>query len=334
MEINSGFFSVTIWVTQVCNMRCTYCYEGSEKKHVSMSMQTAIQIVNWIEHYMDDNEYKYLLVRFHGGEPTLNIEIIEYIVNALNHTLEYKPYFEITSNGYGLSENTINYLCANIHEISISIDGNKKWHDKNRKDLNGKGTFDSVMISADKILRKKRDVIIRITVTPENVDLLYDNLKNLKTKGYRKFNIGPDIYSEKWNVYNLDNMVEQCCKIRQDLHDEFCDISLPISEKVVKLPSCGGGYNSFNILPDGRIYPCIIAIEEKQCIGNVFEGIERNKLKEIRALIERPLQTCETCKGYESCICVRCKFMNKKITGDYLKPVALFCELHRRSAWG
>lgn len=334
MDLIDKFLSVTIWVTNLCNMKCTYCYEGQDKNNKKMSVQTAENVIDWILSYMNEKKYKFLNIRFHGGEPTINIEVIRYIIDRLKLQKKCSCFYELTTNGYNVSDEDIKFLCLNISELSISIDGNRESHDKYRVDINGKGTYEKTLMCAYKMLKQKEDLTIRMTINPENVGSLFADVKLLRDKGFKKFNICPNMYHDNWTIAEVDELEEQCCKIRNKIANDKCEFSLPIGQRLVKLASCGGGDSSFNILPNGKIYPCTCAVEEEYCIGDVFSGINIVKLNRIREIANMFLPICKECGGYESCICVRCKFMNKKITGDYLIPVALFCELHRRnSGW-
>ncbi|MDR1773935.1 MAG: radical SAM/SPASM domain-containing protein, partial [Clostridioides sp.] len=36
-------------------------------------------------------------------------------------------------------------------------------------------------------------------------------------------------------------------------------------------------------------------------------------------------EKCDGCTRYENCESSRCKFINKKVTGEYYEPVPMFC---------
>lgn len=61
---------IGIWVTKACNLRCSYCYEGNDKKEIDMDRNTADQIINFIqENYSTNDNWSEdpLIIQFHGG---------------------------------------------------------------------------------------------------------------------------------------------------------------------------------------------------------------------------------------------------------------------------
>jgi sulfatase maturation enzyme AslB (radical SAM superfamily) len=73
----------------------------------------------------------------------------------------------------------------NFIHISISIDGNKELHDKCRLDLQGNGTYDRA-IKASRHIRENYDrkVTTKMTLSPENINYLYDAVISLIKEGY------------------------------------------------------------------------------------------------------------------------------------------------------
>ena len=76
--------SFALWVTSCCNMQCTYCYEGKEKKNTYMSQQTLDNVIDFIDEHMSHNPGEDLLIDFHGGEPLLQFDKIEYAIEKFN----------------------------------------------------------------------------------------------------------------------------------------------------------------------------------------------------------------------------------------------------------
>ena len=68
---------VTFCVTEACNLACTYCYE-CHKTSRRMSWETAKQIVDGLfEGEFVDNTAPAIILDFIGGEPLLEIELID-----------------------------------------------------------------------------------------------------------------------------------------------------------------------------------------------------------------------------------------------------------------
>ena len=103
--------TVTFQVTDACNLRCTYCYQINKQTH-RMSFEVAKKFFDMIiEATPEDNEYinpensPGLVLEFIGGEPFLEIELIDQIVDyaisrmiALNHPWANRFMLSICSN--------------------------------------------------------------------------------------------------------------------------------------------------------------------------------------------------------------------------------------------
>ena len=93
-------------VHEDCNFRCTYCYEKFEKR--AMSLETANDIIKYINNEIKNNRSKYdkIQLSWFGGEPLLNLKIIEYISSSVieiarKNKIEYSA--DMTTNGYLLN---------------------------------------------------------------------------------------------------------------------------------------------------------------------------------------------------------------------------------------
>jgi uncharacterized protein len=72
--------NISLFVTQDCNFRCTYCY-GDRGKYGSgshMDRETALGAVNWL--IDQSGKIKDLNISFLGGEPFLNFLLIKEVV--------------------------------------------------------------------------------------------------------------------------------------------------------------------------------------------------------------------------------------------------------------
>ena len=78
---------IILWVTDDCNLNCTYCYEKKQKGIYYMNQNTALSIIENIIKEIKENNYKSLSISFMGGEPLLNFPIINFIVNYFNRAL-------------------------------------------------------------------------------------------------------------------------------------------------------------------------------------------------------------------------------------------------------
>ena len=74
--------SVTLQVTEACNLQCTYCYQ-TQKSGKRMSFETAKKFVDYLlsdkSDYINTGNTKAITLDFIGGEPLLEIDLIDKI---------------------------------------------------------------------------------------------------------------------------------------------------------------------------------------------------------------------------------------------------------------
>lgn len=147
--VNKKLKQMTLCVTQDCNLRCNYCvYSGQFKyyrKHKKnyMTEKLAMDAANYfLNHASADDD---LYFTFYGGEPFLNFPLISKVQKYLKDNLNERVNFSITTNGTLLNKAIIDFIIYNKIFLTISLDGEKTTHDKNRKFANGEGSFDRIM---------------------------------------------------------------------------------------------------------------------------------------------------------------------------------------------
>ena len=324
----------TIWVTTACNMRCKYCYEGNAKKISYMTEDVAYSVVKWIISRMRESKSVHSVIRFHGGEPTLNMPILRYIVDRLNNEdKNFKFDYHLTSNGYSIKDEDIAYLAKEMADISISLDGKKEINDMYRIDGFGQGTFDKVLDNAKNLRYQFPKLWIRMTVNPQTCNKLEENVFYFLKEGFSNISIVPDFTSKNWTVELIDDLEEQCKSIWGYMEKKKIEsnIVLPLNKDLSQLSICMGGTEKFEIDVFGKLYPCTYVIgEEEYCLGDIYNGVDVRTVEKIKRVCKQSINICEGCGGYNSCTAVRCKFVNKKVTNDYFIPIPLICELHRR----
>ena len=317
--------NINIWLTKRCNLQCTYCYEGIAKETESMSKIICDKVIAYVQEINEP-----VNIRFHGGEPLLEYDKLQYLYEKLK-TNENVKTFGITTNALLLDENKINFLAQSMNDFSISIDGTKEIHDKHRKDTNGKGTYDKVCKLIPQILKMDPHARARMTITADAVPHLYESVKSIVELGFKVIAMAVDVFDPNWNDEIEAQYLTQVNKIKC----EYCkNSSLHIGvieqENIKRLAPCGGGKNSIHISTDGKFYPCSYAVGVKDfIIGNLEEGINEGKIKEIEYIAQSANSVCEGCTVYDFCPGTRCKIINKVVSGNYdIPPIATCIDMN------
>ena len=219
--------NITFVVTEKCNLDCTYCYE-THKTGIRMTKEVAKQAVDFIfdEHkvngYYDFEECPAVIIEFIGGEPLLEIDLIDYISEyfkkkafELNHPWALNHMFSLTSNGILYKTKKVqDYLNRNPGKVSIglTIDGNKELHDSCRVFPDGSGSYDIVEESVKLWIQNEPKPQTKITLSPENISYLNDAIKNIQRLGI----IGcftNCVFEEGWTLDHAKILYDEMIKL-------------------------------------------------------------------------------------------------------------------------
>lgn len=110
-----------------------------------ISYETIDAVTNALSELAEKQNQPFAVV-LHGGEPLLlGFTKLEYLILSLRDALPDECSISLQTNGILINKKILD-LCSNTRTtISVSIDGPKDIHDKNRVGHTGKGTYDTVL---------------------------------------------------------------------------------------------------------------------------------------------------------------------------------------------
>lgn len=142
--------TLTLQVTQQCNLRCEYCpysgtYTNRRHSNKTMSWEMAQKGIDFLINHSQNS--KILNLSFYGGEPLLEYKLIRKCIEYIKRKAEgKKTTYNITTNATLLNDEHIAFFSANNVSLTVSLDGPKEIHDKHRKFAgSGEGTFDVIV---------------------------------------------------------------------------------------------------------------------------------------------------------------------------------------------
>lgn len=324
MRVNMQY---TIWLTYSCNLKCLYCYEKEKKRNLYLSKNKAEQILDFIKRRISTYTDKNISIVLHGGEPMLNYEVLSYIVENVK-SWNKNILISMTTNGTLIDENNIKFILDNIDDLSISIDGTAENHNANRKYIDGRGSFIDTVKYINTILEKRRNTIARMTITHETVRNLCNNVKFLYEMGFKFVSPIIDQYDTNWNEENMIVLEEQLFQLSNFIRNQAGELHIGLLEKMkFRMKSCCCPEMTLNIDAQGDIYPCVYVVGDvKFKIGNIIDGIDREKLLDINHINDTEFEKCKMCSWVDYCHGHRCKFLNFAISGEY-EPGYVACRL-------
>ena len=360
--------TVTFQVTEDCNLCCTYCYQTNKTKNI-MPFDIAKKFIDMlIEDSYKDNTYfslkttRGIICEFIGGEPLLEIELIDQITDYFrNRLIELKhpwvTYFRLSMISNGILYNTEKvqaYIKKNrrILSFGVSLDGCKELHDACRVFSDGTGSYDIAVAAAlDYMENYDSNMSTKMTFAPENIEYAYDAVVNLISLGYKVIHCNP-IYEDKWNSEHPKIYYKQLKKIADYILDNkyYEYLFFRPFEECVGYPNdllyhnenyCGSTGTMISCDYKGDIYPCIRFMKTSLGndvvpfrIGDVYNGInitepdkERVNLLDSITLTSQSDDECINCPI--STGCGWCTAHNYQVTGTPNKRIKSICGMHK-----
>lgn len=171
-------YQLTLLLTESCNLRCSYCH--CDKSFLSsMDESTAIAAIDRaITQRPKDEPLNILLM---GGEPFIAFPLIKTVVAYVDEKYpEKKVFFKAVSNGTLIHGDVQDWLIAHrdIFEVTLSLDGDRETHNRNRCNSYDKIDFDFFRH------RYGRNTTVSSVVVPETLDCFADNVILMEKDGF------------------------------------------------------------------------------------------------------------------------------------------------------
>lgn len=286
-----------LFTTLRCNLKCTYCSESSvvnSQGKVSYSMEA---LDNFIRTHLNEHE-KY--VTFYGGEPTLNVDFIDQVMQRYPHFR-----YQLQTNGT-LLHRLPDHILARLSNVLVSVDGGEKITDGFR----GKGVYKRVINRIEGV-RGKLGGSLTARVTWGSEETSFEELDELLGSFdyvYWQFVQSDTAYSEQAMERKRAVLKQLVARFfaNADAVYRFVPIMGIVRNKV--LPSraielynghsqCRASTHILNVLPDGSIFPCPDMTDEPAMQhGSVVDNwLKRSPLQ------PHPDMPCTGCEAYAFC---------------------------------
>ena len=314
--------SIVFIVTKDCQLACKYCYLVGKNEKETMSFETAKKAVDYVLNNKVSMESPAIIWDFIGGEPFLEIDLIDKICDYIKLKLFQQNHPWFNSYRFNFSTNGINYhtekvqkfIEKNYNHVSIgfSIDGTKKKHDLNRiwkGDGPEKGSYEDVAKNIPLWLSQFPKGSTKVTISSADIPYIKESVLHLYSIGIHEVNINvvfEDVWNEGDDLLFEDQLIQLADAIIDgDLYqNNSCsffseDIGKPLDKELENQNWCGAG-RILSVDAAGNFYPCTrfaaYSLREKKpiIIGNVNDGIDYNKLRPFFTL-DRTTQSTQEC---------------------------------------
>lgn len=351
--------NITFIVTKDCQLACKYCYLVGKNVNERMSWQTAKSAIDYV---LDNEKHfceKSVIWDFIGGEPFLEIDLIDTICDYIKTELYRRNHHWFESYRFNFSTNGINYDSEKVQRfisknrehlsIGITIDGTKRKHDLNRiwkGDGAERGSYNDVVRNIPLWLEQFPTAATKVTISTKDIPFIKESVLHLYSLGIHEVNINV-VFEDVWNNGDDNLFEDQLVALADAIIDGnyykhyacsfFSEyIGKPLDSILENQNWCGAG-KMLAVDASGNFYPCTrfaaYSLREKRpiIIGNVEDGIDTNKIRPFLSLdrITQSPQKCLDCNVASGCAWCQGENYDAAETDTVFQRSTAICKMHK-----
>lgn len=358
--------NITFIVTKDCQLACKYCYLVGKNSKERMTWDVAKLAID----YILDNEGEFqegsVIWDFIGGEPFLEIELIDKICDYIKVEMYRRKHHWFDSYRFSFSTNGINYdsekvqkfIHKNISHLSIgiTIDGTKRKHDMNRvwkvdstsNDVHSKekGSYRDVVKNIPLWLQQFPGGSTKVTISSLDIPYIHESVLHLYELGITEVNIncvfedvwneGDDLLFEEQLIRLADSIIDNKYYERYSCSFFIESLGKPLDPINENQNWCGAG-KMLAVDAAGNFYPCTrfagYSLRDKEpiIIGNVRDGIDKNLLRPFLTLdrITQSPKECIDCEVASGCAWCQGENYDAADTPTIYQRSTAICKMHK-----
>lgn len=333
--------TLKLYITNKCNMDCTYCYVRKENTKTSLSLKECLSGVDTLLSSKGSQK----TIQFLGGEPFLEYKKITDIMRyAASQSNGKQIDFILSTNGILLDQKKADFFNKYDSLIIISIDGSAKTHDLYRK-IKGtdQSSYQIITENIRRINMRNGRFMASYVFTPKTINKALANIKNLVRIGFKMIDFQLDV-----NTF-IDDQCSHDLKIFLDSFKKYYLNMLRKGKKeqIFLIPAISSlvreefsfssmWCDSFLLASDKKYYSCgrLLGLSDKQrkpySFGTVSQGIDQRRrialLAKSRKEIDDLFRRCRKCGFKAHCFCKIATYLHCKAKrGDITKSLDTIC---------
>ncbi|MBP3353145.1 MAG: radical SAM peptide maturase, CXXX-repeat target family [Bacteroidales bacterium] len=351
--------NITFIVTKDCQLACKYCYLVGKNEKERMSWEVAKQAIDYILNNEDKFKEEAVIWDFIGGEPFLEIELIDKICDYIKIQMFKKDHHWFNSYIFSFSTNGINYHTEKVQNfinknkdhlsIGITIDGTKRKHDLNRiwkGEGPEKGSYEDVVKNIPLWLKQFPEAGTKVTISSTDIPYIKESVLHLFSLGIHEVNINcvfEDVWKEGDDLVFEEQLIELADEIIDNnlYEDNVCSffsehIGKPLDRELDNQNWCGAG-KMLSIDTAGNFYPCTrfaqysLRSKRNWIIGDINNGIDNNKLRPFLTLdrCTQSSQECIDCEVASGCAWCQGENYDAALTPTIYQRSTAICKMHK-----
>lgn len=349
--------SITFIVTKDCQLACKYCYLVGKNNKERMTWDVAKKSIDYILDNEADFPEEGVVWDFIGGEPLLEVELIDKICDYIKNELYRRNHHWFTNYQFALTTNGLNYDNDKVQKfikknqkhlyVGLTIDGTERKHDLNRIfKTSGKGSYKEVVKNIPLWLDQIAGAATKVTISSEDIPYICESVLHIYSLGIKEIHINV-VFENVWNDGDDIAFENQLLKLADIIIDEglYKDHACSFFEESIGKPLdpikrnnnwCGAG-RMLSIDAAGNFYPCTrfaqYSLREKNAriIGNINDGIDQNKLRPFLTLNRcmQSKQECIDCEIASGCAWCQGENYDAADTSTIYQRATAICKMHK-----
>jgi len=353
--------NITFIVTKDCQLACKYCYLVGKNSKERMPFDIAKSAIDYILDHEEDFPEQSVIWDFIGGEPFIEIDLIDKIVDYLKMEMYKKNHHWFNSYRLSFSTNGLNYHTDKVQKfieknkthlsIGITIDGTQQKHDLNRiyksdNSTEERGSYKDVVRNIPLWLKQFPFAGTKVTISSNDIPYIKESVIHLFSLGIHDVNINC-VFENVWKDGDDKQFECQLLELADAIidggwyEDNACSffseqIGKPLDPKINNQNWCGAGM-MLAIDAAGNFYPCTrfaaYSLRNKKpiIIGNVRDGINKNLLRPFLTLdrTTQSPQQCIDCEVASGCAWCQGENYDAARTNTIYERSTAICLMHK-----
>jgi uncharacterized protein len=311
-----GYNTLVLLLTNRCHLRCVYCYAAAgERPPEVLSLEDARAAMDYFFEQAAAQGLKEVFLNFHGGgEPTFAWPEIQAMTRAAR-AYPLPCNISLTSNAIW-SPAQLDWIVANIDQISISMDGRPETQDAQRPLVSGKPSSAIVMRNLAELDRRGVPYGIRMTAAYPFDSLPEDIAYLCAATACRTFQAEPAFNHVRGGH---ETPAEEQWPLFAEAFSEALDIADERGRRLYYSGArpgtaspvfCSSPYDALVIAPGGRIVACYEITDESHPLAPIASfgritgqqvQVDQAARERLHSLLAERRESCRDCFCYWTC---------------------------------
>ena len=319
--------TVDFLLTYECPSRCAYCFMEQSGTPLTMTLAVVDRAVDWMAQAAQGPVEVVLL----GGEPTLQPLLIRRTIRRAREwerRLPVRFLFSMTTNALPLDDSLADQLVKWGVHYMISVGGYGERHDRSRPAPGIESPFSLLQAKLPTLLSRQPQIAARVTVTPDTVSYLAEDLAGITRMGFSHFIVAPATGRE-WPEEALEQFIAGIvafARTRGRREGRPFPLISPYDDPDEGRGTwgCGAGRGRYAIDPEGALFACArfagLTENAKVRLGDVHTGVDaQGPIRDLQDSSYESRPGCLGCHMRERCL-GGCPAINFSHSGRVVTP--------------